>query len=174
MILECITELLNSLNPNQKDVSRSGKAMESLAVHNLDIDDFLYWHEDYFTRNLISKTEAYEVYLCCWEKGQFSKTHDLSGQDAWIKVIEGGLSYAAFNEVNQIESQTYLSGDLITIHDPSVMYTLKNACHGRTISLHLVSYPISFFQVQKGKGSDVELIKKKFHTINGTLLTPNT
>lgn len=170
MILENINELLNTLNPNQKDFQKSTKAMESIAVDHLDIDDFLYWSEADYTRNLIAKTEAYELYVCCWKKGQKSAIHDIAGQQAWCKIIQGSLKLTVFEKGERIYEKRLIKGDLMQPIEKDQMYALNNDEESLTVSLHLVSFPVSYFKVQNKEGNDVELMQKTYNTINGTII----
>lgn len=176
MKLESINELLNYLNPNKKEVKRSREAIESLDVTQLNLSKYCFWSKDKYTRNLISKTEAYELYLCCWESKQFSPFHDLNGQSGWIKVIKGDLLFhtgkKGLIEKNQQTMELH-PGDMFSLESKSEVYSIQNNSNKRAISIHLVSYPISFYHATQGKGTDVLLLNKSYYSINGNLTQLN-
>lgn len=169
MKLESINELLNYLNPNKKEVKRSREAMQSLDVSLLNIQKYCFWESENYTRNLISKTEAYELYVCCWEPNQESTFHDLNGQAGWIKVVKGNLQLSILKK-DAIESNELSDGEVANFESKTEIYSLKNNSKKRAISIHLVSYPISFYNVLQGKGNDVSLINKTYYSINGNLI----
>ncbi len=168
MKLESINELLNYLNPNKKEIKRSREAMQSLEVSQLNLHKYCFWDTNKFTRNLISKTEAYELYVCCWEPDQESAFHDLNGQAGWIKVIKGSLKLSTVKKGN-VESQEINEGEVSCIENKAEIYSLKNHSKKRAISIHLVSYPISFYNVLQGRGNDVTMLNKSYYSINGNL-----
>ena len=168
MKLESINELLNYLNPNKKEIKRSREAMQSLEINQLNIQKYCFWDIENYTRNLISKTEAYELYVCCWEPEQESAFHDLNGQAGWVKVIKGDLQMSTVKKGN-VEIQSINEGFVSCIENKTEIYSLKNHSKKRAISIHLVSYPISFYNVLQGKGNDVSMLNKTYYSINGNL-----
>ena len=179
MKLESINELLNYLNPNLKDWGRTSKAMKSLDVTQVRLKPYTFWSKDNYTRNLISKTEAFELFICCWEPGQGSVYHDLNGQDGWMKCVEGVLDVEVISgkeslslpeSSRKVKSTQLAAGDLYEHNSKTNMYRIVNNSGKRAISLHLNSMPISYYNVISGKGSDVDLINIEYHSINGNLI----
>ena len=172
MKLESIDEILNYLNPNQKDIKRSQTAMESAAIHLSELDEYLFWNEDHYTRNLIAKTEIYELFICCWEPNHFSELHDLDGQMGWIKVLQGNLEVKCIDKSAFIEEGDYSlhqidEGDIYCHQSNQQVYSVMNKSGERAISLHLVSLPVSFHNVLSGKGTDVQQMAVNYFSING-------
>lgn len=175
MKLESISELLNFLNPNKRDVRKCLEAMKSLDVDSLKMKGYTFWNKEGYTRNLISKTESFELFACCWEPGQASRLHDLNGQTGWIKVVQGELDFGVAN-LNEGENPVVSSienlkaGDLFTQQGKKQMYQMENNSNQRAISLHLYSLPITYYNVLNGSGTDVENLNIVYHSINGTLI----
>lgn len=170
MILEDINEFLNFLNPNKKDYNRCNDAMKSIQLSVDHIKDVLYWHPEYYTRNLLSRTEIYEVYICCWLPGQASPVHDVNGQNSWCKIIQGSLELNVFEDGKKTTHRILQENDLMEPLDKNTMYSLSNTQNVKTISLHLVSLPVNTFSVNNQKTNDVEWVQKYYHTINGTII----
>lgn len=173
MKLETLSELLNYLNPNKRDVKRCLEAMKSLDENTLKLKDYLYWDDSSYTRNLISKTESFELMACCWEPGQSSVLHDLNGQLGWIKVLSGNLDFTV-TKVNGVigdeEVKNLKKGDLHTHQSKSQMYKITNNSNEKAVTMHLYSLPITYYKVLTGKGTDVENLNITYHSINGTLI----
>lgn len=172
MKLESLSELLNYLNPNKRESKRCLDAMKSLDSDLLKIKEYTNWNKSHYTRNLISKTEAFELMLCCWEPGQKSRLHDLNQQTGWIKIIKGDLniSTAKLHSNDKpviLGSKKYSVNDLFVQQAKKQMYSIENNSNERAISLHLYSLPISYYKVMNGSGTDVENLKTVYHSING-------
>jgi cysteine dioxygenase len=56
------------------------------------IDSYLCWDGQHYTRNLIEKTELFELVAICWEVGQHSSIHNHDQQNCWMAVPIGRLS----------------------------------------------------------------------------------
>lgn len=172
MKLESLSELLNYLNPNKRESKRCLEAMKSLDADMVKVKEYINWSKSHYTRNLISKTEAFELMLCCWEPGQKSRLHDLNQQAGWIKVIKGDLNIStakldAQDQPEIVGSKIYSANDLFTQQAKKQMYGIENTSSERAISLHLYSLPISYYKVLNGSGTDVENLKTVYHSING-------
>lgn len=173
MKLESINELLNFLNPNRRDAKKCLDGMKSVDIQSIKMKDYLYWDDSNYTRNLISKTESFELLACCWEPGQSSVLHDLNGQLGWIKIISGNLDFTVTKingQVGKEEVKALTINDLFTHQVKSQMYKITNNSNERAVSLHLYSMPISYYNVLTGNGTDVENINIAYHSINGTLI----
>lgn len=175
MKLESLSELLNFLNPNKRDLKKCLEGIKSLEVDSVNMKGYTFWNKEGYTRNLISKTESFELFACCWEPGQSSRLHDLNGQTGWIKVIQGELDFSVAkvngDDKPEITSETTLpAGDLFTQQGKKQMYKMENNSGARAISLHLCSLPITYYNVLNGDGTDVENLNIVYHSINGTII----
>lgn len=174
MKLESINELLNYLNPNKKDLKLCYDAMQSLDSTMLRLKDYTFWNKLSYTRNLISKTESFELFVCCWEPGQASRLHDLNGQSGWIKVISGDLTFSTGSLEDgqpKLGKQEVLSEGEMYVHNKSKMYSIQNQTGKRAISLHLYSLPITYYKVLNGSGTDVQNLNFTYNSINGTIIS---
>lgn len=55
------------------------------------VDPYLCWDKQHYTRNLIEKTELFELVAICWEVGQQSSIHNHDQQNCWMAVPIGRL-----------------------------------------------------------------------------------
>ena len=46
---------------------------------------YLFWNSQHYTRNLIDKTDLYELLAICWEVGMCSSIHNHKDQNCWIR-----------------------------------------------------------------------------------------
>jgi cysteine dioxygenase len=55
------------------------------------LEPYLFWDAQHYTRNLIDKTDLYELIAICWEVGQASSIHNHREQNCWMVVPIGRL-----------------------------------------------------------------------------------
>jgi cysteine dioxygenase len=56
------------------------------------LQPYLFWNTQHYTRNLVDKTELYELLAICWEVGQGSSVHNHKGQNCWMAAPMGRLA----------------------------------------------------------------------------------
>jgi cysteine dioxygenase len=65
-----------------------------LHDHPVDPDSlspYLVWDRQHYTRNLIDKSDLYELIAICWEIGQVSSIHNHRDQNCWMAAPMGRL-----------------------------------------------------------------------------------
>jgi cysteine dioxygenase len=65
-----------------------------LRNHPVDVaslSPYLFFCSDHYTRNLIHKTDLFELLAICWDKGQKSVIHNHRDQRCWMSVPYGRL-----------------------------------------------------------------------------------
>ena len=62
---------------------------------------YILWDRRHYTRNLIEKTEFFELIAICWEVGQASSVHNHRDQNCWMAVPVGRLQVENFHTVHQ-------------------------------------------------------------------------
>src|SRR5215470_10508146 len=81
-----------------------------LAAHPVDPDSlapYLFWSSQHYTRNLIDKTDLYELMAICWEVGMRSSIHNHKDQNCWMAAPVGRLA---------VQNYRVLEEDLVTQH----------------------------------------------------------
>jgi predicted metal-dependent enzyme (double-stranded beta helix superfamily) len=68
----------------QDYLARTPVQPESLAP-------YLTWDAQHYTRNLVDRTEFYELLTICWESGQASSIHNHLDQNCWMAAPMGRL-----------------------------------------------------------------------------------
>ena len=72
-----------------------GPVQQFLREHPVAPDSlqpYLCWDPQHYTRNLIDKTELYELIAICWEVGQQSSIHNHHNQNCWMSAPIGHLT----------------------------------------------------------------------------------
>src|SRR5260370_15163159 len=58
--------------------------LAKMPVDEASLATYLPWDRQHYTRNLIDKTDLYELIAICWQVGQRSSVHNHRGQNCWM------------------------------------------------------------------------------------------
>src|SRR6266851_7080190 len=79
--------------------------LASMPVEEASLAPYLTWDRQHYTRNLIDKTDLYELVAICWEVGQSSSVHNHRDQNCWMAAPVGKLLVENFHvEFQDIEA----------------------------------------------------------------------
>ncbi len=65
------------------------------------LQPYLFWNPQHYTRNLIDKTELYELLAICWEPGMRSSIHNHKGQNCWMAAPVGRLAVQNYRLISE-------------------------------------------------------------------------
>ncbi len=77
------------------------KFLETMLVTPDTLAPYLTWDRQHYTRNLIDKTQFYELIAICWEVGQGSSVHNHRDQNCWMAVPMGRLLVENYRVIAQ-------------------------------------------------------------------------
>ncbi len=172
-----IGEFVNGLRKlEERDFTEVHGTLECLRNTRVDPESlapYLFWNSQHYTRNLIDKTELYELLSLCWEPGMKSSIHNHKGQNCWMAAPIGRLA---------VQNYRVLSEDLPTHHcnivptdevhitvDNPVAVDPLNPVHDvqnprewnqRAVSLHVYSRPFDsciVYSVEQGSCGEIGL-----------------
>jgi cysteine dioxygenase type I len=146
---------LHQLTRNDFDTVEAPLAF--LRAHPVDADSlgpYIFWNAQHYTRNLIDKTDLYELLAICWEVGMRSSIHNHKDQHCWMAAPVGRLSVHNYRVLEENLTEKYCNieeTDVVEI-TPShpVAVDPLNPVHDvrnprefgeRAVSLHLYSRP---------------------------------
>lgn len=125
--------------------------LESIEFTYEELEQFASWSEEKYTRNLINRTEEYELILLCWEPGQETAIHGHDDNECWVKVLSGEFeekTYAlkgdSFEPTGDRKLETF---EVTSATTSDFLHSLKNSDSGRAMSLHLYMEPIDECEV---------------------------
>jgi cysteine dioxygenase len=87
-----ISELRKFPEPAFDHVTDILAFLQGTAVSPDTLAPYLNWNAQHYTRNLIDKTELYELLAICWEVGMGSSIHNHQGQNCWMAAPIGRLA----------------------------------------------------------------------------------
>jgi cysteine dioxygenase len=95
-ILDFISKLKTLPKAAFDDVPRLLTMLRSRTLRPETLTPYLTWNEQRYTRNLIAKTNLFEVMAICWGVGHTSSIHNHHDQNCWMAVPIGKLRVANF------------------------------------------------------------------------------
>jgi cysteine dioxygenase len=134
---------------------------------------YLTWDRQHYTRNLIDKTDLYELVAICWEVGQFSSVHNHRDQNCWMAAPVGRLVVENF----RVRFQDIEAGNCRLEASNRVELTVENPCavdplepvhrvvnprefNQRAVSLHVYSRPFDtcvVYSPEQGTCGEIQL-----------------
>jgi len=134
--------------------------LQQNPVDKSSLAQYLYFAEDHYTRNLIHKTELFELIAVCWDIGQKSPIHNHRDQNCWMAVPHGKLQVHNFKLIQKNPETGFCdlksSGQFVMDPghpqevDPSEpIHQVLNlsSFHSRAVSLHIYSRPFDTCEV---------------------------
>jgi cysteine dioxygenase len=141
----------------EKDFTGVEGALEYMRSKHIDpetLKPYLFWNAQHYTRNLIDKTDLYELLSLCWEPGMKSSIHNHKGQNCWMAAPMGRLLVQNYKLLEEDLAAHHCNisatdSDIITVNNPVAVDPL-NPVHDvsnprewneRAVSLHVYSRP---------------------------------
>ena len=141
------------------------------------IDPYLCWDKQHYTRNLIEKTELFELVAICWEVGQQSSIHNHDQQNCWMAVPIGRLcvqNYRTLLEDVKAGRCDIKPSDLVEMNTANpVAVDPREPVHKvfnprefgtRAVSLHIYSRPFDHCVVYSEEQHTCGIIKLSYTT----------
>lgn len=141
---------------------------------------YLTWDRQHYTRNLIDKTELYELMAICWEVGQISSVHNHRDQNCWMAVPIGRLMVENYRVVSQdlekgaCKLETSDRVEMNPGHPCAVdpLEPVHRVCNlrefgERAVSLHVYSRPFDSCVVYSPEQNTCGEIKLHYNTTYG-------
>ncbi len=84
-----------------RDIKRVRRLLTENPVDPKSIEPYLFWDRQHYTRNLIEKTEAFELMAICWDIGQVSAIHNHRDQNCWMAAPIGRLMVQNYRVISK-------------------------------------------------------------------------
>ncbi len=147
--------------------------LAGMPVDEASLAPYLTWDRQHYTRNLIDKTDLYEVIAICWDVGQSSSVHNHRDQNCWMAAPVGKLLVENFH----VRFQDIEAGKCELLASNTVELTAANPCavdprepvhrvvnpreaNQRAVTLHVYSRPYDtcvVYSPEQGTCGDIQL-----------------
>lgn len=151
------------------------RLLEEYARRACDWREFALFEASYYSRNLVHRTELYELIVLCWNVGQKSPIHDHAQQRCWMAVLEGTVRETIFRAraaggplaVSAVRS--FPSGSVAYIVDEIGWHRIEPEGESAAVTLHLYSRPIAECRIFDETTQHVATRQLSYHSIRGRL-----
>jgi cysteine dioxygenase len=172
-----IGELVRSLRALSSEAFGETDEVRSMLarmpVDESSLAPYLTWDRQHYTRNLIDKTDLYELIAICWDVGQSSSVHNHRDQNCWMAAPVGRLLVENF----EVRFQDIEAGTCQLLASNTVELTAENPCavdphepvhrvvnpreaNQRAVTLHVYSRPYDscvVYSPEQGTCGDIQL-----------------
>jgi cysteine dioxygenase len=172
-----IDELVQKLRalPNSAfdGVEQVRDLLAATPVDESTLAPYLTWNRQHYTRNLIDKTDLYELIAVCWDIGQSSSVHNHRDQNCWMAAPIGKLVvenfHVGFEDIDagkcalQASNKVELTAENPCAVDPQEpVHRVLNPkeANQRAVSLHVYSRPFDtcvVYSPDQGTCGDIQL-----------------
>ncbi|MSP39395.1 MAG: hypothetical protein EXR70_12970 [Deltaproteobacteria bacterium] len=142
--------------------------LERLVIGAEEMDAHAHFSERRYARNLVHKTEQFEIMIMCWNAGQRSSIHDHAGSLGGLKILQGVLTESLFEKapngmIKSVNSIDYKIG-AIRVEETSLIHQISNlqAANGRAISVHVYVPPLVRMNVYSLEDPAVKNVPPKY------------
>lgn len=98
--LTALVERLRSMETAPLDPDAVHAEVAAARFEERSLRPFLTWREDKYARNLVWRSELFDVIVLCWRPGQITPVHDHSGQLGWVRVVRGRLEEVTYERAS--------------------------------------------------------------------------
>ncbi len=71
--------------------------LEAMRLSAEALRPYTYFHDEFYTRNLLYRDELFEVMAICWKPGQRTAVHTHNGQLGWMTIPQGEVAVHNFH-----------------------------------------------------------------------------
>jgi predicted metal-dependent enzyme (double-stranded beta helix superfamily) len=128
---------------------------------------YLHFQPERYTRNLVHKTEAFEILVICWDSGQQAPIHGHEGELCWARVEQGTLRFSNYRLVSETPLRLELMSAAVDgragfLDGPADLHAVENcpAFGAPAASVHVYSRPYAacdVYDVERGERKRVQM-----------------
>lgn len=170
-----LAEFLDFLGTLRTREWQSPRLDAHLAAYQLEDEDlrpFTHYRDETYGRNLIAKTEHYELLLLAWGAKHRTPIHDHAGSRCWMWLQKGSLTFRNYAPLDAQtpglkpvgNAETFNAPRAVYIDDTIGVHTISNCSAEKAVSLHLYSPPIPRCQIYNESTKAFEWIELSYYT----------
>lgn len=144
-----LSDLVRILQEDSSVTSaRMHDILERLVIPSLELQSHTRFSDSRYARNLVHKTDRFEIMVMCWHAGQRSSIHDHAGALGGLKILHGALTESLFEKapngmIKSLTSIDYSAGET-RVEETSLIHQISNlqAENSQAISVHIYAPPL--------------------------------
>jgi cysteine dioxygenase len=148
--------------------SKMQDILDRLVIPVEEIHRHAAFSDKKYARNLVCKTEQFEIMVMCWNAGQRSSIHDHAGSLGGLKIFNGVLTESLFEKaangmIKALTSVDYSSADT-RVEETSLIHQISNlqAGNDKAISVHIYVPPLVRMKVYSLEDSSVRNVLPRY------------
>lgn len=179
-IIQTLPDLLKALQPIKAGaVDSFSRVLSSTRLSRENVQKYCFFRKEGYTRNLVLRTEQYELLVLCWDVGQYSPIHNHQSQNCWMYVVDGILAETMYSVSQASEDRVHLQqlrktqsepGGFFYINDEMGLHRVSNGGSVPAISLHLYSFPFDTCNIYSEETGVVTQRVLKYYSVDGKKL----
>ncbi len=128
-----------------------GEKLTAMPVNLEAMRRHVSYSEDGYQRNIIKKTEHYEMVAVSWKPGQDTPIHDHKGSDCVFLIVEGVSTETVYQLDNDGLAHAkgvrlYQPGEVCAADEPDI-HRVSNDTDGNLINIHIYTPPLKGFGI---------------------------
>ena len=135
---------------------RPGLSELDVQLKNMEVNldalrECIGYTDNGYQRNVIKRTEFYELVAICWTPGQDTPIHDHVGSDCAF-LIADGVSTETIYKLNDeglaypVEVRTYQPGEVCAAEEPDI-HRVSNDSDSELINVHVYTPPLHAYSL---------------------------
>ena len=147
-----LVEWLDTIN-RRPGLDELEQKLSSIEVNISALKNCIGYAEEGYQRNVIKKTDFYELVAICWTPGQLTPIHDHVGSDCAFKIIDGVSTETTYNLNNEglafpISVREYQPGEICASDEPDI-HRVSNNSNKELINLHVYTPPLHAYNLHE-------------------------
>jgi cysteine dioxygenase len=174
--LYAVDELAAALRGFGTDVApaKVAAALREVRVDARTLAPFASWAPGRYTRNLVTRTDAFELVALCWDAGARSAIHDHAGSDCTFVVVDGTLTCENYRLVHAGDAasrpllttageEPLAPGDLDFRSGEQAIHRV-GVTAGRAMTLHVYAKPLDVC-LAYDEGGNARAVRSVYDTV---------
>ena len=125
--------------------------LSNLEVNLAALKGCIGYADDGYQRNVIKKSEHYELVAICWTPGQDTPIHDHVGSDCAFLIVDGVSTETIYETDDQglarpINTRHYQPGEVCAAEEPDI-HRVSNDTDSELVNLHVYTPPLHAYKI---------------------------
>jgi cysteine dioxygenase len=154
--------------------SEAASLLERYAAECNDWQEYTFFEDSHYTRNLIARNQQFELMLLCWSRGQVSPIHNHEGQNCWAAVVDGPLEETRYKAAPPGQAPPRVGdvmrceqGDVSFIRDDIALHVVGAGQEKPAVTLHLYAKPYDACNVYCQETGQVTRKRLTYDSVRG-------
>ena len=140
-----LAELIRHLcNSDSLTASQIAALLQSSGVSESDVQPYVRYSEEHYTRNLVFGNEEFQALILCWRSSQGSPVHSHGFSSCGVRILSGTATERSYE--NMQSSEPYRTESLqagqVTFSDSPFVHSIVNEGCEPLITLHVYAPPL--------------------------------